>query len=1265
MKRATQWIVCSTILCASLFCSNRADAQQEAHWIWAAGFEKNAIPQTTVYFRKAFSVSSPEQGQITIAADDNYELFLNGRRIAVGNNSGKLDEHNITRFLSRGRNIVSIKVSNVSGNTAAVAARVMVKNRGGGWSSFSTDRTWKTSQNPLPLWNTGIYNDNRWPLAQSFGRLGDTAPWDREEHVAAEKRHKSSRFKISEEFEVERIVDGDDTGSLIAMTFNEFGHVIASREEGPLLLIYDSDDDGMLDTVREYCDQVTSCQGILALNGDVYVTGVGPAGAALYRLSDTDRDGRLEKVVSLIQFQGDAGEHGAHGLVLGPDGLIYIVVGNHTSPVDGYAASSPHRNFYEGDIVPRYEDPGGHAAGVKTPGGVILRTDTEGKNVELVAGGLRNAYDLAFNREGELFVHDSDMESDEGTPWYRPTRLYHVTAGAEFGWRSGWAKWPDYFVDSHSGILDTGRGSPTGSVVYNHYMFPTRYHNTLFLADWSEGRILAVSLKKDGASYQAHSEVFLEGKPLNVTDLEIGPDGWMYFITGGRGTSGGVYRVKWMGTPPSSVTDLGTGLNKIIRQPQMQTAWTRQEIATEMVNLGDNWARMMKGVARSTANPSFYRTRALDLMQLFGPPPTTDFLVEQSQAKNEEVRSKAADLMGVHSNEKTRVALTQLLNDPDRGVRRHACEALVRAGQTPEFSEITHLLTSDDNAEAWAARRLLETMPTEQWQDAVLKSENHRLFIQGALALMIAHPSQDNGLAVLQHCGELMGGFISDRNFIDMLRLMQVTILRGAITGEDVPELKVLLADEFPSGNGTMNRELIRLLAALKVDTITDRYVQYLKSSANDLDKLQVAMHLQFIHTGWTNDQKLDLLSFYEDAQLKEGGNSYPRYILNATRDFSKTLTEEQSRQVLAFAAEWPNAGLGAMYKLPHTLDTELFEQLKTLDERIAAFDDEENEAYKRLKVGIVAMLARSADEASMEYLREIWVRDPERRLSVTMGLAQRPDGLNWDLLVQSLPILEKGAATEVVGRLLSVDKKPDSGEPIRNLIILGQQLEGGGPARCLKLLEQWTGQSPAAGIDNPTQALVAWSEWFAATYPDMPPAVAPVEAEGDKWKFEYLVETLLGDEAIQGSAERGEHVFAKAQCAKCHRFGTKGESLGPDLTKLSSRFMKKEILRSIVFPSHIISDQYAAKNLVTVDGVVMTGIVALSGDEYLVLQTNGEKIRVAKEDVEEITPSKKSAMPDGLLNELTIDEIADLFALLSGSTAERVSALPGDTSTK
>ena len=77
------------------------------------------------------------------------------------------------------------------------------------------------------------------------------------------------------------------------------------------------------------------------------------------------------------------------------------------------------------------------------PGGWIAQVSPDGQDWQLVANGFRNEYDIAFSPEGELFTYDADMEWDVGSPWYRPTRVNHVTSGAEFGWRSGTGKWPE------------------------------------------------------------------------------------------------------------------------------------------------------------------------------------------------------------------------------------------------------------------------------------------------------------------------------------------------------------------------------------------------------------------------------------------------------------------------------------------------------------------------------------------------------------------------------------------------------------------------------------------------------------------------------------------------------------------------------------------------------------------------------------------------------------------------------------------------------
>ena len=183
-------------------------------------------------------------------------------------------------------------------------------------------------------------------------------------------------------------------------------------------------------------------------------------------------------------------------------------------------------------------------------------------------------------------------------PWYRPTRVNHVIPGAEFGWRSGWAKWPNYFVDSLPPTLEMGRGSPAGMEVYDHHMFPVRYHNALFVCDWSRGRILAVRTKPHGATYKATAEVFVEGQPLNVTDIAVGPDGWLYFCTGGRDTEGGIYRVVWDGNVPPEVTQPRQRHRGRPRPAAIHQRLGPAAVALVKHQLGDKWGHRPGGRRR-------------------------------------------------------------------------------------------------------------------------------------------------------------------------------------------------------------------------------------------------------------------------------------------------------------------------------------------------------------------------------------------------------------------------------------------------------------------------------------------------------------------------------------------------------------------------------------------------------------------------------------------------------------------------------------------
>jgi hypothetical protein len=236
--------------------------------------------------------SPPENGIVQITGDDSYELYVNGRHVGAGQNWKILDVYDVTKYLVQGANTVAVKAVNSEGSSAGLAVRVVVKQQGNTHVEHSTDATWKTALKEFPQWQKVRFDDRQWLAAKAFGALGATLPWGNEVTLA----DADGRFKVTPEFHVEWLVEPTETGSLICMTFDEFGQIIASRENGPLIIIRDEDKDGLVETVSTYCDELKNCQGLLAVSGKVYAVGDGPEGAALYRLSDEDQDGQIDRV---------------------------------------------------------------------------------------------------------------------------------------------------------------------------------------------------------------------------------------------------------------------------------------------------------------------------------------------------------------------------------------------------------------------------------------------------------------------------------------------------------------------------------------------------------------------------------------------------------------------------------------------------------------------------------------------------------------------------------------------------------------------------------------------------------------------------------------------------------------------------------------------------------------------------------------------------------------------------------------------------------
>lgn len=336
---------------------------------------------------------------------------------------------------------------------------------------------------------------------------------------------------------------GED--SWVAMAFDEQGRLtLAKEKKGLIRLTISGSGDQKVEVID---DELLECRGLLYAHGSLFANANNTK--ALFRLTDTNGDGTFDERKELMRTGGGVG-HGRNHIKLGPEGDIYVAHGNNVLLPENIAPDSPLKNYAHDQLIPNPWDGSMFDGNVELPAGHILRVKPDGSKITLLAGGLRNPLDIAFNRAGELFTFDADMERDVGTPWYMPTRVLHVVPGADFGWRRGTGRFPSWYADTLPSVIDIGLSSPTGIFFGYGAAFSKRYQNALYLLDWSYGRIIAVHFGK-----VVTQEDFITGRPLNVTDGCIGPDGAMWFITGGRGTQSGLYRVTGTSSDGSDASD--------------------------------------------------------------------------------------------------------------------------------------------------------------------------------------------------------------------------------------------------------------------------------------------------------------------------------------------------------------------------------------------------------------------------------------------------------------------------------------------------------------------------------------------------------------------------------------------------------------------------------------------------------------------------------------------------------------------------------------
>ena len=535
-----------------------ADATPQ--WIWS---QATGGDNEVALFRKTFEVKQVDSARIYLSADNEAVAFINGKEAAKTKAWEHIEMADVTNLLQKGQNLIAVRGRNTGAGAAGVLVQIVIEGRKEK-RTLVTDVTWKVGAKTEAGWNTDPKMEAAgWKDAVVVAELGG-GPWGKKinaESLAAVVNLKAPEataekdIKIKEGFKAELLysVPMPKQGSWVATCFDDKGRLIVSDQYGKLFRVTLPALDGKPEDtkVEEVPVDFGEAQGLVFANHALYaITNSDKYPRGLWRISDTNGDDQLDKVEQLRAFENKGGEHGPHAVLLAPDGKsLYCVVGNQTAVTKCDTSRVP-RHWAEDNLLAPLVGRG-FMREVMAPGGWIAKTDLDGKKWELVCTGFRNEYDAAFNRNGDLFTYDADMEWDFSVPWYRPTRVCQVTSGGEFGWRALSKKWPVRWEDSVPPVVDIGPGSPTGVCFGYGAKFPAKYQDALFICDWSYGKLYAVHLKPQGGTYSATFEEFMAAQPLPLTDVLISPkDGAMYITIGGRRVQSGLYRVTYTGNDP-------------------------------------------------------------------------------------------------------------------------------------------------------------------------------------------------------------------------------------------------------------------------------------------------------------------------------------------------------------------------------------------------------------------------------------------------------------------------------------------------------------------------------------------------------------------------------------------------------------------------------------------------------------------------------------------------------------------------------------------
>jgi quinoprotein glucose dehydrogenase len=918
----------------------------------------------------------------------------------------------------------------------------------------------------------------------------------------------------------------------------------------------------------------------------------------LWELRDDDSDGVAEGRRALAEGFGvhcALFGHDLHGLCEGPDGLIYFSIGDR-----GFHVHTPDGVLSNPDS------------------GAVLRCRPDGSGLEVFATGLRNPQELVFNEYGDLFTVDNNSDAGDRA------RIVHIVEGMQVGWRMSYQYLPDRGPFMQERIWETQNNEqpaaivpplahltdgPSGLVYYPGTGLPDDHNGGFFVCDFlgASGRsgVREFHLEPAGASYRlARDSWFVEG--VLATDCDFGPDGNMYvvdWLEGWTGTGKGrIYRIETVdaaseaanrGTRETMASVANADAGELLRLLGNANMRVRLAAQNRLVELGGSVRPPLLALAHDGKAPQIARIHAIWALTTMADGDASQLQEFASLVRDEdaEIRNQAARRLGTARGDgapgRIGELLAGLLADASPRVRCSAAIAVGKVRYSPALAGLLALARENNDADPVLRHAAAMGLAGSQTQDALVEAA------RGA--------GRAERLAIVVALGRLKSSRVSDL----LADVDERVVLEAARAIWDTPldheagaSAYSRLAELVDNPRATCEPLLRRALAAALADGGPERLAAVIRcGSRSDLSPEVRALAWNTV-SQWSAPSPRDPVH----------GSWRPP----APRSPEQTLATMQSM--------WP-----------------LIEQAASID-----------------ATGVVVAAELGVPEA-LRSLVAI-VEDVESREAIrTRAIAALAGATETDVRTAiKAALASPDAAVRIAGRKLLANRFPvDAVMELRDVASSGSVAERQQAIQLLgtlanplaeEILGQWLDR--VAGGECPPELMLDVMTAAAAKESLAPRAkelTAAQAAQGPLAPFAMCAEG--------GDPTRGANVFATntaLSCRRCHSIKPDLVMVGPSLSDVGAKLSRAELLESIVQPNAKITEGFQTTSFMLDTGLAVSGILRREDATHAVLgDPEGKELVVELASVEERSAGL-SAMPEGLTQHMSLQDLRDLVAYLA-----------------